>query len=66
MPYDRNEDLPASVRDHLPEEAQDIFRATFNNAFPRYGEVAAFRIAWKAVKRRYVKVDGAWHPRWLS
>jgi cation transport regulator len=66
MPYERNEDLPASVRNHLPEEAQDIFRMTFNHAFPRYGEVAAFRIAWSAVKRRYAKIDGVWRPRWLS
>jgi cation transport regulator ChaB len=32
MPYARNEDLPASVRDHLPPPAQDIFRAIFARA----------------------------------
>ena len=26
MPYDVNADLPPSVRSHLPEHAQDIFR----------------------------------------
>ena len=32
MPYANNDDLPPSVRDHLPFHAQDIFRAAFNNA----------------------------------
>jgi hypothetical protein len=30
MPYDVNADLPPSVRSHLPEHAQDIFREAFN------------------------------------
>jgi cation transport regulator len=63
MPYASNDDLPASVRNHLPAEAQDIFRGAFNRAFERYDEVTAFRIAWAAVKRRYEKVDGLWVPR---
>ena len=33
MPYASNADLPASVRSHLPDHAQDIFRAAFNHAF---------------------------------
>ena len=33
MPYANNDDLPPSVRDHLPFHAQDIFRAAFNNAY---------------------------------
>ncbi|MGD0433406.1 MAG: ChaB family protein, partial [Acetobacteraceae bacterium] len=31
MPYRMNEDLPPSVRDHLPPHAQDIYREAFNN-----------------------------------
>ena len=68
MPYRANDDLPRSVRAHLPEHAQDIFRAAFNAAWashvgdPRQEE-AAHRIAWAAVKRRYVKLGGAWLPR---
>jgi len=68
MPYLSNDDLPPSVRDHLPEHAQDIFRAAFNHAYaeragdPRQEE-AAFRIAWAAVERSYVKVDGVWERR---
>lgn len=62
MPYASNDDLPPSVRDHLPPHAQDIFREAFNHAFDRrYGsEATAFRIAWAAVKRSYEKIDGEW------
>jgi cation transport regulator len=65
MPYTSNDELPPSVRDHLPARAQDIFREAFNSAFARYGgdEATVFRIAWGAVKRRYEKVDGQWVPR---
>lgn len=68
MPYAVNQQLPDSVRLHLPEHAQDIFREAFNHAYyaheddPRQEE-AAFRIAWAAVKRRYEKVGGAWIER---
>ncbi len=33
MPYSSNEDLPASVCDHLPPHAQDIYREAFNHAY---------------------------------
>jgi len=69
MPYADIADLPAAVRAHLPPEAQEIFRATFNNAWARYAdrgpqaqEEAAFRIAWAAVKRRYRKLGNRWVP----
>ena len=65
MPYASNEELPSSVRLHLPDRAQDIFREAFNHAFERYGgdDATAFRIAWAAVKRQYAKVDGEWARR---
>jgi cation transport regulator len=64
-PYDINADLPPSVRDHLPEHAQDIFREAFNHAYAAHAhdphqEEAAFRIAWAAVKRGYEKVGDEW------
>ena len=68
MPYDRNVDLPESVRGHRPEHAQDIYREAFNHAFdahmgdPRQEE-AAHRIAWAAVKRRYLKEGDRWVAR---
>ena len=68
MPYQSNEDLPPSVRNHLPPHAQDIFREAFNHAYEEHWndprqEEAAFRIAWGAVKRFYVKMGDEWVPR---
>ena len=67
MPYRDNSDLPDSVRRHLPEHAQDIYREAFNHAFARHAadprqEEAAHRIAWAAVKRSYVKLGTEWVP----
>jgi len=69
MPYATNEDLPASVRGHLPSHAQDIFRETFNAAWKQHRaeaveerEERAFRIAWAAVKHRYRKAGDRWVP----
>lgn len=69
MPYATNEDLPASVRHHLPPHAQDIYRAAFNSAWRSYGEKdpahreeIAHRVAWAAVKTRYRKVGEEWVP----
>jgi cation transport regulator len=64
MPYRTNSDLPASVQEHLPPHAQDIYCEAFNHAFavhagdPRQDE-AARRIAWAAVKRSYVRAVAA-------
>jgi cation transport regulator len=68
MPYRVNSDLPPSVRSHLPEHAQDIYRAAFNHAFDAHAgdprqEEAAHRIAWAAVKRSYVKAGDRWVAR---
>ncbi len=68
MPYASNDDLPPSVRSHLPAHALDIFREAFNHAYAAHGEdprreEAAFRIAWAAVKRRYVKEGAYWRER---
>ena len=73
MPYDRNSDLPASVRDHLPEHAQEIYRKAFNSAWHRYSdaskrrggetrEEAAHKVAWSAVEKEYEKDErsGDW------
>ncbi|TDQ84449.1 cation transport regulator [Dongia mobilis] len=62
MPYPSNDDLPPPIRRALPQHAQDIYRAAFNNAFEHYGEESARRIAWAAVKRQYRKVAGKWIP----
>jgi cation transport regulator len=68
MPYDINEDLPLSVRNHLPEHAQDIYREAFNHAYRAHAgeadrEQRAHMIAWGAVKRSYGKAGDTWVPR---
>jgi cation transport regulator len=64
MPYTTNSELPAEVRKSLPSHAQDIYRAAFNDAYAHYGpehEGTAHRMAWAAVKRRYVqRAAGFW------
>ncbi|AFY48191.1 putative cation transport regulator [Nostoc sp. PCC 7524] len=65
MPYKQIQDLPNSVKSHLPQHAQEIFRAAFNSAEEEYSEEErAFRVAWSAVKRDYEKGDdGNWHKK---
>ena len=68
MPYLSNADLPPSVRHHLPDHAQAIYREAFNHAFAAHSgdprqEEAAHRIAWAAVKRGYVKEGTQWVAR---
>lgn len=64
MPYLTNADLPESVQGHLPDHAQDIFREAFNHAVEEYGdEQRAFRVAWAAVEKNYVKQGGQWMLR---
>jgi cation transport regulator len=68
MPYSRNLELPRAIRNHLPTHAQDIYREAFNHAFAAHAgdprqEEAAHRIAWAALKRRYMKEGGGWVAR---
>jgi cation transport regulator len=73
MPYDQLNDLPESVREHLPKHAQEIYRAAFNSAWEQYDqpeerregrtrEETAHAVAWTAVERTYYKDDhtGRW------
>lgn len=75
MPYDTNRDLPDSVRDNLPEHAQDIYREAFNSAWEQYEdpkerrgndsrEATAHQVAWAAVKKKYEKDEKS--GRWKS
>lgn len=68
MPYRTNDDLPPSVRHHLPPHGQDIYREAFNHSFAAHAgdprqEEAAHRIAWPAVKRSYTRVGDRWIPK---
>jgi len=65
MPYAANDELPPSVRAHLPSHMQDLYREAFNHAWGQYGanEPTAHRVAWAAVKRLYVTRRGQWVPK---
>jgi cation transport regulator len=68
MPYVTNDDLPPSVRSHLPGHGQDIYREAFNRAWQEYAddprlEEIAHRVAWAAVKKVYVKAGSEWVRR---
>jgi len=75
MPYDKNSELPDSVRDNLPEHAQEIYRKAFNSAWKEYDkpeerrgdssrEATAHKVAWSAVEKEYEKgSDGQWRRK---
>ncbi len=67
MSYQQLSDLPKGVRDNLPQHAQEIYRASFNNAWDEYGhdEERAHRVAWAAVKEKYEKNEktGEWKAK---
>jgi cation transport regulator len=73
MPYKTIGDLPDSIRNHLPEHAQEIYLEAFNHAWEEYSdpkkrrgteslEVVTYKVAWAAVKKQYEKDEktGVW------
>lgn len=73
MPYNNIRELPDSVRDNLPEHAQEIYQEAFNSAWDQYDqpeerrgdasrEETAHKVAWAAVKKVYEKDEksGKW------
>lgn len=73
MPYKNTKELPGSVRDNLPEHAQEIYKEAFNSAWEQYDqpeerhgdasrEETAHKVAWAAVKKIYEKDEksGKW------
>lgn len=74
MPYTTNSDLPDSVKDNIPNHAQDIYREAFNSAWKQYKdpedrrgdssrEETAHQVAWAAVKQQYEKSNGEWRKK---
>ena len=71
MPYKVISELPESVKSNLPEHAQEIYLAAFNNAWKQYRkasdrqgdssrEETAHKVAWSAVKQQYEKQGQKW------
>lgn len=65
-PYKTNQDLPKSVKG-LPNEAQTLWRKTFNSVLADSGdEDKARKIAWYVVKKKYKKEKDKWVPKSAS
>jgi len=71
--YESIDELPDSVSDVLPEEAQELYVEAYNRSWELHDEeksggmsqeAEANRDAWSAVKREYTRDDetGKWHP----
>lgn len=72
--YENIQDLPNTIRDVLPEDAQEIYREVYNEAWEEHAEEAepgeqgrdsvAHRKAWAAMSQKYVKDEetGRWYP----
>jgi len=76
MPYKTITDLPPSVKNHLPDHAQEIYMKAFNSAWDQYAdpstrrgnetrEEVAHKVAWSAVENTYEKDEqsGNWKPK---
>lgn len=68
MRYRSNRDLPLSVRRHLPEQAQDIYREAFNRTYAERApsedrEQRSHLAAYAAVHRHFVRDQNRWVPR---
>jgi cation transport regulator len=58
-------DLPESVREHLPEHAQEVYKSAFNSAEKQYSEEdTAHKVAWSAVENKYKKDEDS--GNWVS
>lgn len=74
MPYTTTDDLPDTVKNVLPDHAQEIYKEAFNSAYEQYAdpearrgddeqEETAHKVAWSAVKKAGYKRgdDDFWH-----
>jgi cation transport regulator len=67
MPCDKIEDLPARIRNVLPNHEKEIYLSSFNNAYKEYRdkekridlsqnlEAVCAKVAWNAIKQNYHK-----------
>ena len=67
MPYKDNSELPSSVKDNLPDNAQTMFRDVFNSAWEgtckdsSNKDECASKVAWGTVHKNFHKdTDGKW------
>jgi cation transport regulator len=70
MRYETVKQLPSTIRDVLPEEAKEIYRKAYNQAWEGFDKEdhrglnqqgLAHQQAWGAVKQEYVFDLDEWH-----
>jgi cation transport regulator len=70
MQYETVRQLPVTIRDTLPDQAKEIYRQAYNQAWEEYDQDAhrglnqqglAHQQAWMAVKHEYVFDLDQWH-----
>lgn len=76
MPKGQKQDIPESVKNVLPQHAEEIYLEAYKNALEQYKdpqkrrgnaslEETAHRVAWAAVKQKYEKNEqtGKWQKK---
>lgn len=73
MLYKTKRKLPPAIKNTLPQEAQEIYKNAYNSAWDNYDdpskrregsrEEVSHRVAWAAVKKKYIKVNDSWEPK---
>lgn len=70
MQYETVKQLPVTIRDVLPEEAKEIYRKAYNQAWEEFAQedhrglnqqALAHQQAWGAVKKEFVFDLDQWH-----
>ena len=70
MRYETVKQLPATIRDVLPDKAKEIYRKAYNQAWEKFAKEdhrglnqqgLAHQQAWGAVKQEYVFDLDEWH-----
>jgi cation transport regulator len=74
MKYETKEDLPKTIREVLPEEAQEVYLKAYGASWDSYSspvhstldrDAIAHRDAWDALMRQFEQdsLTGEWHRR---
>lgn len=74
MMYKHTAELPDSIRNSLPADAQQVYMKVFNSAWEQYeadGDIegqeemqaTVHQVAWEAVHEKYEQVNGHWEKK---
>ncbi len=74
MMYKDTAELPDSIRNSLPADAQKVYMKVFNSAWEQYeadGNIeghdemraTAHQVAWDAIREKYEQVNGHWEKK---